>query len=772
MKNGRDRPIVSVLSLRQRAEKLLARQGNTSTIASDDLDIRSIAHELAVHNTELEMQLEELYLDREAAEKKGLSKQHSLARIEMEHQIEELKHSRMEIENALKRYVSLYDFSPTSYLTVDLYGIILQANLAAAKLFGIPRGDLIGQPFVALLSEDAQRTFPTFLASVFRTQDIRRYEVGLPNQNDKPPRFLCIDAVQDALRDVSRLAILDITDRKLAEERLLLIKHVFDYSDEGLIVTDPNFDVLIVNPAFTKITGYPPDEVIGRSVHLSLGLPSDDLYQELLHHAKQNGHWAGDLWHRHKNEKQYLTHLRIVCVRENADRIIDYVWILTDITSARESQQRIEFLANHDVLTCLPNRALLLERIDQHITAAKRGDATFALLFLDLDNFKVVNDSLGHAIGDELLQRVAQKLREVIRTGDTIARFGGDEFVVLLPIHPGAHAGEVDTIVQRVKESLDVSIFCSGRDIRTSVSIGISLYPNDGVNADALLKSADSAMYRSKSLGRNRYSYFDVDLRTAAEERFVLEGELQLAICAGEIYVHYQPQIDLRTGMLVGVEALARWKHPTFGTIPPSKFIDLAERTGLIDSLWALVFNDVCHQMAAWQSMGMEIPRVAINVSSVQFRKTDFADTLTRLLAQHGMDPGRLVLEITESVLMLNPQSAIALFNKIKDLGIHISLDDFGTGYSSLSYLRHFPIDELKIDQSFIHGIGHIATDLAITKTILAMADTFHLSVVAEGIETIEQYQALLALGCPVGQGYLFARPMPALEIALQYPVT
>ncbi len=435
----------------------------------------------------------------------------------------------------------------------------------------------------------------------------------------------------------------------------------------------------------------------------------------------------------------------------------------TDITERREAEQKIEFLAYHDALTGLPNRVLLEDRVRQGIGMAERSGTGLALVFLDLDNFKKINDSLGHAAGDALLKEVALRLKRCVRDTDTISRQGGDEFVILLHDLQGG-VDSCTPVLGKIMETLQEPYNWEGNELSTSASIGISLFPEDGHDFETLRKNADMAMYRAKEAGRNTYRFFDEEMDDEAVEHLLMRSGLRRALERGEFELHYQPQIELRTGQVIGAEALLRWQHPEYGLVSPSRFIPVAEDSGLIVPIGEWVLREACRQAGAWQRAGLPPLVVAVNLSAVQFRRGSVEETVTRALAAAGLPPAQLELELTETILIQNVEQVLASVRRLKQLGVKLSIDDFGTGYSSLSYLKRFDIDKLKIDQSFIRDLASDPDDAAIVRAIIQMAHSLDLLAIAEGVETVDMLQQLKAFGCDEAQGYHFARPMPAPE--------
>ena len=426
---------------------------------------------------------------------------------------------------------------------------------------------------------------------------------------------------------------------------------------------------------------------------------------------------------------------------------------------------QLDYLAHHDTLTDLPNRMLLQDRLIQAIELARRQGRQLAVMFMDLDQFKNINDSLGHAVGDQLLQSVAQRLVGCVRQSDTISRQGGDEFVLLLP--DLEHAEHAARSAQKILDALALPHCIDGYDLHTSVSIGIGIYPNDGEDAQTLLKSADIAMYYAKDSGRNNYKFFEQSMNVRAVQRQTTENSLRRALVRQEFVLHYQPKINLRSGAIVGVEALVRWQHPERGLLPPDQFIPIAEDCALILPLGRWVLRAACSQVRAWQQAGLPPITVAVNTSAIEFRAKDFVENVRATLLETGLEPRYLELELTESVLMRDAESTDTVLRELADMGIKMAVDDFGTGYSSLSYLRKFPINTLKIDQSFVKLMTHDPDDATIVRAVISMGKSLKQRVIAEGVETPEQYTALLAQDCQEGQGYYFSRPLPAEQFAL-----
>jgi diguanylate cyclase (GGDEF)-like protein/PAS domain S-box-containing protein len=546
-------------------------------------------------------------------------------------------------------------------------------------------------------------------------------------------------------------------------DKLRLAASVFENTSEGVVVTDERACIVSVNAAFTEITGYTAEEAVGQKPSLLRSDHHDeDFYRAMWKSLLESGRWQGEIWNRRKNGEAFLEWLTINRIPAVDGLPCSYVSVFNDITEQRRKDEHIRHLAFHDPLTGLPNRALLTDRLQHAIQRGTREGTRLALMFIDLDRFKGINDTLGHDVGDDLLREVAGRIKARLRGMDTVARMGGDEFVVLIedfdePEHVASLAGEVIADVVRPLE-------IHGHEIRIGASIGIACFPEDGGDALTLMKHADTAMYAAKSEGRGRYRFFRAEMTAAADLRLQLETELRQAIAERQLELHYQPKICTVSGGNCGVEALVRWRHPTRGLVPPADFIPVAEESDLILALGDWVVDEACRQSAAWAALGLT-PTIAVNVSAKQLQQPDLVERIAATAARHGVPPSRLQVEVTESLVMRDPRQASALLYRLREIGVTVAIDDFGTGYSSLSYLRRLPIDVLKIDRSFVMNADRIEEDAQIVRTIIALAQTLKMSVVAEGVETEAQAKLLRSLGCDAVQGYLYAKPAPADEV-------
>lgn len=547
-------------------------------------------------------------------------------------------------------------------------------------------------------------------------------------------------------------------ERKNAELQLQLEARVFEQGNEAIVITDSQRRIVRVNHAFSRITGFSEAEVLGKNPSMfSSGRQAADFYQGMWTSLDATDHWQGELWSRRKDGSVYAEWLSITALREKSGEVINYVGIGSDITQRKENEAQIQQLVNFDPLTGLPNRRLLQDRVKTALSQAQRANQTLALMFVDLDRFKNVNDSLGHHVGDELLVHVARRLVEVLRDQDTVARLGGDEFVLLCPqtdVVGAAHLAE------KLLASVASRFSLAQQDLSVTFSIGVAMYPDDGDSFEALSMRADTAMYRAKHAGRNAYRFFTVEMQAESKRILQLENALSRALELNQLHLVYQPQISLERHQIVGVEALLRWQHPTLGHVSPAEFIPVAEESGLILPIGEWVLRTAVAQLRDWQDRGLAVPLMAVNLSAVQFRQANLPELVTRVLQDAGLAPECLELELTEGVAMGDPMGAMAVMKQLNQRGVRIAIDDFGTGYSSLSYLKRFSAHRLKIDQSFVRDITVDPDDKAIVVAIIALARSLGFRSIAEGVETPGQLAFLQEQGCDEVQGYLFSRPL------------
>ena len=539
-----------------------------------------------------------------------------------------------------------------------------------------------------------------------------------------------------------------------------LTAKVFDTSGNGMLISDKNNIIVAINPAFSAITGYAPEEIVGKTPKiLSSGRHDKAFYHALWQALETQGMWQGEIWDRRKNGEVYAEWLTINTVKNPRGEVTHYIAIFSDITERKAQAERVEYMATHDTLTGLPNRALFSELLNKSLADARRANEHVAVLFLDLDRFKIVNDTLGHGVGDLLLDTVADRLRAATRAGDIVARQGGDEFIIALPRL--ATQQDAALIADKIGNALNHPCILAGHELHISTSIGIALFPEDGADATTLLKNADAALYRAKAMGRNNFQFFTADMNSNTAERLALENALRRALERQELSLHYQPQVDLPSGRIVGAEALLRWQHPEWGIVSPARFMPIAEESGLINAIGAWVLTEACREAQSWSAPN-DYSSVAVNLSAVQLRQLDLVNLVEAALTETGLAPARLELELTENTIMRDTAATRSAFEALHALGVKFAIDDFGTGYSSLTYLRQLPIDKLKIDRSFVADIPQSADASAIAATIVRMGASLGLQTIAEGVETQEQYDWLAHAGCHQAQGYLIAKPMPA----------
>ncbi|CAA7625160.1 EAL domain-containing protein [Magnetospirillum sp. SS-4] len=559
---------------------------------------------------------------------------------------------------------------------------------------------------------------------------------------------------------IGRRSMSRLVDKSRAEEETRLAAHVFRGALEATVITDPHGRILRVNPMFTELTGYAEDEVVGLNPRIMRSDHHDaDFYRDMWRSILAEGRWQGEIWNRRKNGSVFVAWESIVAVKDDGGVVRYFIGSFSDITEQVEAQRHILRLAHYDVLTELPNRVLFHDRLERAVVHATRHDRQAALLFLDLDGFKKVNDTLGHRAGDELLKEVAVRLRQCVRMTDTIARLGGDEFTIILDeISSPADAA---VVADKVLVQLSAPILIEGREMYVGASIGISLYPDDGRTGEELLKHADTAMYQAKAGGKGRHNFYTAEMTRREERRMELESALRQAVDEGQFMVHYQPKTCLKTRVVKGFEALVRWQHPTFGMVSPAEFIPIAEEMHLIDRIDLFVLAQACRQARTWLDEGHSSLVMAVNLSGRDFRIDDLAELVRRVLDDTRLPPQNLELEITETfVLDLGVRQREVLEN-LRALGVRLAIDDFGTGYSSLSYLKRLPVHTLKIDRSFVRDLARDSRDMMLVGSIIGIAHSLGLKVVAEGIEEMDQMTILAAQDCDEAQGFLIAKPMP-----------
>lgn len=670
-------------------------------------------------------------------------------------------------EDAQRKLIQAVEQSPVSIIITDTHGVIEYVNRRFSQVTGYSAEEVLGRRMNFARSgftprETYEDMWGTILAG-------REWSGELLNRRKNGELYwdhVRIMPVIGTGGDVTHFVSLqeDISRRRRDEETLRLWATVFENSGEGVMVTDHDNRIIHVNRAFTEISGYAADDVIGENPRiLGSGRHDEAFFREMWNVLTRTGHWQGEIWDRRRNGEVYPKWMGISAVRDPRGLTTHYVAIFSDISDRKAAQDRIEHLAHHDPLTGLPNRILLSDRFTQGVAHADRTGARIAMLFLDLDRLKTVNDSLGHAVGDKLLQTLVERLLECVRETDTVSRQGGDEFVMLITEVPGPES--VADIAQKILAHASREFQVDGLTLSGSFSIGISLYPDDGKDFETLLRKADTAMYHAKDAGRNTYRFFTEQMNVNALDRLLMQNSMRQGLENGEFILHYQPQVDLVSGSVIGVEALLRWNRPGFGLVGPDRFVPVAEESGQIIGLGEWVLREACRQAQAWRNAGLPPMRMAVNISALQLLRGNLLDTVTNALDASGLDPCMLELELTESILIQNVARNLDTVRELKARGIEIAIDDFGTGYSSLAYLKRLAVERIKIDRSFVRDISTDPEDAAIIRAVIQMAQSLQLVALAEGVETHEQLAFLRAAGCGEAQGFLFTHPLPADQI-------
>ena len=572
-----------------------------------------------------------------------------------------------------------------------------------------------------------------------------------PGTEEAVPRFIVISR--------------DITERKKAEEQLQLSAQMFTASRDGIIITDAHNRVLSVNPAFTTITGFAETEILGQTpVFLKSGRQDRAFYTAMWQDIQTDGYWQGEIWNKRKNGEIYPEWLSVSTVKDAAGAIIRHIGILSDLTERKADQARIEYLDHYDKLTHLPNRDLLYDRTTLALATARRTNSSVAMLFVDIDRFQYINDSLGRPAGDEVLRTMAARLVKNLQADDTVCRHSADEYILLLPntdAHGAAHIAS--RLLGLLKEPV---LLDNGQELRLTASVGAAVYPDNGADYEKLTQCAGAALKQAKLTGRDNFKFFTEQMHGQVNEILLIENQLRQALPKGELLLYYQPQVDALSGRIIGAEALIRWQHPEWGLVSPARFIPIAENSGQILEIGDWVLRTAVQQVASWQREGLPVVPVAVNLSALQFLQPSLCETVGAALQSCQLAPGLLELELTERIAMENSNLTVEQIGKLHAMGVTLSIDDFGTGYSSLSYLKLYQIDKLKIDQSFVRGLGCDADDGAIVAAIIHMAHGLGFRTIAEGVETRAQLDYLRAQGCDEIQGYFFGRPVPADEFA------
>ena len=559
----------------------------------------------------------------------------------------------------------------------------------------------------------------------------------------------------------------EVADHQRDQLEFQLINRIFEQSLEGIIISDGQGNILKINPTFSLITGYSEEECLGQNPRmLQSGIHNESFYREMWASLHGTGHWEHEIWNRRKSGEAYPQWLSISAIRDERGEITHYIAVFYDITELKHSQRQIAHQTHHDALTGLPNRLLFQDHLDMAIAQAQRHNSKVGVIFLDLDRFKQINDSLGYTVGDILLQEVAKRLKNCCRRVDTVARLGGDEFMIVLPdLHDNGQ--EAIEVAERILDALAHPFSLKEQEIISSASLGLTMYPTDGKKGITLEKNADIAMNKAKEQGRNTYVLYTQTMQDSIIERLELERNLRHALKNDEFVLHYQPQVDIRSGEIIGMEALVRWQKSEGQLIPPDVFIPLAEENGMIAPLGEWVLHTACRQANIWRQAGFDTLTVAVNLSAKQFQDERLIQIVRDVLEETGLPPEALRLEITEHTVMKDIEKAITMMIVLRNIGVRLSIDDFGTGYSSLHYLRSFPLDEIKIDKSFVKDIPTRRDDVAIAKAIFSLAHSLDMKVLAEGVETLTQFEFMRDHKCDGMQGYLFSKPVSAEEFTV-----
>jgi diguanylate cyclase (GGDEF)-like protein/PAS domain S-box-containing protein len=732
----------NLLQLRNKAEVQLI-QSRTSAKLAPSFDELHLLHELQVHQIELEMQNEQL------------------------------RQTQLALEESNDRYFDLYEFAPIGYLCISNHGLISELNWKATAMFGLGRKQLLKHRFAEFIVDEDKGRWQRQFANMKELVSGEELSFDMRFTHNDGTMFYaglnCMRMDSDE-QTMMRVTLLDITPLKQSEVALRIASTIFE-SQEGMMVTNAKGTIIRVNQAFTNITGYSAEEAVGKNPRLlSSGRHDTDFYTVMWSSVKKKGYWAGNIWNKRKNGEIYPEYLTVTSVKDKDDVVSNYVATLTDISTSNAASEEIKNLAFYDPLTHLPNRRLLLDRLRHALNSSQQSGNCGAVLFLDIDHFKTLNDTLGHDVGDLLLQQVSERLSACVREGDTVARMGGDEFVVVLEgLDEDAitAATQAEITANKILSKINESYQLDRRRYYSSISVGVTIFIDHQTALEELLKQADIAMYQAKMSGRNAVRFFNPQMQEVIDVRASMENDLRLAVENQQFCLYYQIQVD-HLGKPFGAEALLRWQNAERGLVSPLEFIPIAEETGLILPIGQWVLNAACAQLKHWQQDELsERLTLSVNVSAKQFRQHDFVKQVQSCIQHHGINPMRLKLELTESVLLENVEDTILSMTALGKLGIQFSLDDFGTGYSSLQYLKRLPLYQLKIDQSFVRDIATDPSDQAIVNTIIAMAHNLELDVIAEGVETKLQQQRLEKKGCKRYQGFMFGKPMPINEFNL-----
>lgn len=728
--------------LRQKAEKILTTNTHPEEI-NNNINLVKLLHELDTYRIELELQNEEL----------------QSANTELN-----------TLHDMLKKEISIhfrhYDIAPVGYITLDINNNIIEINQTLAIKLESHKRDFLGRPFNSLIFSEDQDIFYFCYQKIINEKKPQACELRLHTKNIDP-FWVKIDCSPEKHEKGIHIhiAINDISHLKALEQSLKLSSSVLDECGEMIFVTDANGNIIKINKAFIKITGFTEKDVLGKNPNiLKSGKQNNQFYKNMWEQIKTNKKWQGEIWNKRKNGEIYPEWISITTISNPDGTPAYYISVSSDITQRKKDADRIHFMAYYDPLTGLPNRILLQDRLKQALIQVNRNRQHGAVFILDIDHFKVINDSLGHLVGDELLQEVAKRLTSCIRQEDTISRMGGDEFVVLL-----ADLGEdkknaithASNVANKIIETISEPIIIKENKLQITVSIGIVMFPDDTEEITDLMKLADNAMYKVKKSGRDNFQFVTPSLQKEADERLNIQYGLQDALTMNQFELYYQPQINFKTNAVSGIEALLRWKVPNNGLMSPDGFITISEESGLIVPIGTWVLEEACRQIASWNKLKSQpSPYLSVNMSVRQFQQKNLVPVIQRIMLTNNIQPQQLELELTESILIHNLDDTKRKLFELKAMGIRLAIDDFGTGYSSLQYLKNLPIDVLKIDQSFINDIILSVNDWAIVQTIISLAKNLNLWVVAEGVVNQKQYDFLKQKDCDSYQGYYYSEPI------------